>query len=51
MGDPPTVRTSAVTALLMLPYYPTLLAVEDQRSENNRYRESAENDQSPGPHL
>jgi hypothetical protein len=29
MGDPLTVRTSTVTTILMLPHYPTLVAVEE----------------------
>jgi hypothetical protein len=51
MGDPLAVRTSTVTTLLMLPYYPTLVAVEEPCSEHDRYKESAEYDQPPGPHL
>jgi hypothetical protein len=51
MGDPLTVRTSTATTILMLPYYPTLVAVEEPCSEHDRYKESAEYDQSLGPHL
>jgi hypothetical protein len=35
----------------MLPYYPTLVAVEEECSEPDRYKESAEYDQSLGPYL
>jgi hypothetical protein len=51
MGDSPTVRTSTVTTILKPPYTPTLVAVEEQRSEHDRYKESAKYDEPPGPHL